>query len=33
MRLYIHPELGGPDPMWVCENSAIAVAPLGKLTR
>ncbi|MGA9749716.1 MAG: hypothetical protein WBQ50_19865 [Nocardioides sp.] len=31
--MYIHPELGGPDPMWVCENSAIAVAPLGKLTR
>jgi len=31
--LYIHPELGGPDPQWVCENSAIAVAPLGGLTR
>ena len=31
--LYIHPELGGPDPTWVCENSGIAVAPLGKLTR
>src|SRR6476469_5374396 len=21
--LYIHPELGGPDPTWVCENSGI----------
>ena len=31
--LYIHPELGGPDPTWVCENSGIAVAPLGKLNR
>src|SRR3954451_14946206 len=27
--LYIHPELSGPDPPWVCENSGIAVAPLG----
>jgi hypothetical protein len=31
--LYIHPELGGPDPTWVCENSGIAVAPLGQLSR
>jgi hypothetical protein len=31
--LYIHPELGGPDPRWVCENSGITVAPLGSLTR
>ncbi|QNN53804.1 hypothetical protein H9L09_05195 [Nocardioides mesophilus] len=31
--LYIHPELGGPDPTWVCEHSGIAVAPLGGLTR
>jgi len=31
--LYIHPDLGGPDPTWVCENSGIPVAPLGKLTR
>jgi hypothetical protein len=30
--LYIHPELGGPDPTWVCEQSGIAVAPLGGLT-
>jgi hypothetical protein len=29
--LYIHPELGGPEPTWVCEHSGIAVAPLGKL--
>ncbi len=31
--LYIHPELGGPDPVWVCENSGIAVGPLGSLSR
>jgi hypothetical protein len=29
--LHIHPELGGPDPTWVCEVSGIAVAPLGRL--
>lgn len=29
--LYIHPELGGPDPAWVCEGSGIAVADLGGL--
>lgn len=29
--LYIHPELGGPDPTWVCETSGIAVARLGCL--
>ena len=31
--LYIHPELGGPGPTWVCEHSGITVAPLGGLTR
>jgi hypothetical protein len=31
--LYIHPELGGPDPAWVCEHSGITVAPLGGLLR
>ena len=31
--LYIHPELGGPDPVWVCEHSGITVAPLGGLVR
>ena len=31
--LYIHPELVGPDPTWVCEHSGIAVAPLGTLPR
>jgi hypothetical protein len=30
--LYIHPELGGPDPTWVCEKSGIAVAALGRLS-
>lgn len=29
--LYIHPELGGPDPMWVCEESGTVIAPLGEL--
>jgi len=29
--LYIQPELGGPDPTWVCEHSGIRVAPLGRL--
>lgn len=29
--LYIHPELGGPDPTWVCESSGVPVAPLGGL--
>jgi hypothetical protein len=29
--LYIHPELGGPDPTWVCEESAIDMAELGRL--
>lgn len=29
--LYIHPELGGPDPTWVCETSGRPVAPLGSL--
>ena len=29
--LYIHPELGGPDPTWVCERSGVRVAPLGDL--
>lgn len=30
--LYIHPDLGGPDPVWTCEESGQAVAPLGALT-
>ena len=29
--LYIHPELGGPDPVWVCEETGNDVAPLGAL--
>jgi hypothetical protein len=29
--LYIHPELGGPDPVWVCEQTTREVAPLGHL--
>ena len=29
--LHIQPDLGGPDPVWVCEESGQAVAPLGHL--
>ena len=29
--LYIQPDLGGPDPVWVCEHSGDVVAPLGGL--
>lgn len=31
--LYIHPDLGGPEPTWVCEQSGLSVAPLGALQR
>ena len=30
--LYVHPDLGGPDPVWVCEETAREVAPLGALS-
>jgi hypothetical protein len=30
--LYVHPELGGPDPRWVCEDSGREIAPLGGLS-
>lgn len=29
--LYVHPDLGGPEPHWVCEHSGIEVAPVGEL--
>ena len=29
--LYIAPDLGGPDPVWICEETAEAAAPLGHL--
>ncbi|MFT4286122.1 hypothetical protein [Nocardioides sp.] len=29
--LYISPDLGGPDPVWVCEETGDIVAPLGGL--
>ena len=29
--LYISPDLGGPDPVWVCEESGRVVAELGGL--
>lgn len=31
--LYVSPDLGGPDPVWVCEESGTEVAPLGHLGR
>ena len=30
--LYIHPDLGGPDPVWVCEESGREIAGLGRLS-
>lgn len=30
--LYIHPDLGGPDPVWICEETSREVAPLGGLS-
>jgi hypothetical protein len=29
--LYIEPDIGGPSPQWVCEESGLTVAPLGHL--
>jgi len=29
--LSISPDLGGPDPVWICEESGEVVAPLGGL--
>lgn len=29
--LYVEPDLGGPDPAWVCEQSGTRVAPVGEL--
>ncbi|WP_200958776.1 hypothetical protein [Nocardioides sp. Root190] len=29
--LHVDPDLGGPDPQWVCEESGQLVAPLGRL--
>jgi hypothetical protein len=29
--VHIQPDLGGPDPTWVCEESGRVVAPLGSL--
>jgi hypothetical protein len=29
--LAIEPDLGGPDPVWVCEDAGVEVAPLGRL--
>jgi hypothetical protein len=29
--LHIQPDLGGPDPYWVCEETGEPVAPLGNL--
>lgn len=29
--LYVEPDLGGPDPHWVCEESGTVVAAIGSL--
>jgi hypothetical protein len=29
--LYIQPDLGGPDPVWVCEETGVVAAALGFL--
>jgi hypothetical protein len=29
--LYVEPDLGGPDPTWVCEKAGIEIAPVGRL--
>ncbi|GAB3255218.1 hypothetical protein GCM10027425_15140 [Alteromonas gracilis] len=29
--LYVDPDLGGPDPRWVCEESGTAIAAVGGL--
>ena len=29
--LYIQPDLGGPEPVWVCEETGLVVAALGHL--
>lgn len=29
--LHIDPDLGGPDPVWVCEESGTTIARLGEL--
>lgn len=29
--LYVDPDLGGPDPTWVCEEAGVAVAAVGEL--
>jgi len=29
--LYVDPDLGGPDPTWVCEAAGVVVAPVGHL--
>lgn len=31
--LYIQPDLGGPDPVWVCEETGEVAAALGYLNR
>lgn len=31
--LYIQPDLGGPDPVWVCEETGTVAAGLGFLDR
>ncbi|WP_246005034.1 hypothetical protein [Nocardioides marmorisolisilvae] len=30
--LYVEPDLGGPNPTWVCEEAGIEIAPIGRLS-
>ncbi|WP_188780470.1 hypothetical protein [Marmoricola endophyticus] len=30
--LYVDPDIGGPDPQWVCEESGTVVAAVGRLS-
>lgn len=29
--LAIRPDLGGPDPVWMCEHAGVVVGPVGRL--
>jgi hypothetical protein len=29
--LYVDPDLGGPDPTWVCEEAGVVIAAIGQL--
>ena len=31
--VHVHPDLGGPEPTWVCERSHLTIGPVGDLPR